>query len=39
MAKAMNLGVKSGRLGYLSGRMSKKYYAVASSPLDNISKF
>ncbi len=39
MALAMNLGVKSGRLAYLSGRMEKKYYASASSPLDQISKF
>eukprot|EP00980_Cylindrotheca_fusiformis_P030309 scaffold24649_cov2193-Cylindrotheca_fusiformis.AAC.13 len=33
MALAMNLGVKAGRLGYLAGRMDKKYYANASSPL------
>jgi thiazole synthase len=39
MAKAMNLGVKAGRLAYLAGRMEKKYYATASSPLDRISKF
>ena len=38
MALAMNLGVKSGRLAYLAGRMEKKYYASASSPLDEISK-
>ena len=38
MAIAMNLGVKAGRLGYLSGRMKKKYYATASSPLQQISK-
>ena len=38
MAYAMNLGVKAGRLGYLSGRMEKKYYANASSPLQQISK-
>ncbi len=38
MALAMNLAVKSGRLAYLAGRMEKKYYASASSPLDNISK-
>ena len=37
MAYAMNLGVKAGRLAYLSGRMDKKYYANASSPLNNIS--
>ena len=38
MAYAMNLGVKAGRLGYLAGRMDKKNYATASSPLDQISK-
>ena len=34
MAYAMNLAVKSGRIGYLAGRMEKKNYANASSPLD-----
>jgi thiazole synthase len=38
MAKAMNLAVQAGRLGYLAGRMEKKYYANASSPQSNISK-
>jgi thiazole synthase len=38
MASAMNLGVKAGRLAYLAGRMEKKYYANASSPLTNISR-
>jgi thiazole synthase len=38
MAKAMNLAVKSGRLAYLAGQMEKKYYANASSPLNQISK-
>lgn len=38
MALAMKLGVKAGRLGYLAGRMNKKYYAQASSPLEQISK-
>jgi len=38
MAYAMNLGVKSGRMGYLAGRMEKKYYATASSPINQISK-
>ena len=37
MAHAMNLGVKAGRLTYLAGRMEKKYYATASSPLNDIS--
>jgi thiazole synthase len=38
MAYAMNLGVQAGRLGYLAGRMDKKNYAIASSPLDQISR-
>jgi thiazole synthase len=36
MASAMNLGVQAGRLAYLAGRMEKKNYATASSPLNNI---
>ena len=38
MAYAMKLGVQAGRLAYLAGRMEKKYYADASSPLEQISK-
>ena len=38
MAESMKLAVQAGRLGYLAGRMEKKYYANASSPLDQISK-
>jgi len=38
MALSMKLGVQAGRLAYLAGRMEKKYYANASSPLDQISK-
>ena len=38
MAYAMNLAIKAGRLAYLAGRMEKKYYADASSPLQQISK-
>ena len=38
MAHAMNLAVKAGRLAYLAGRMEKKSYASASSPLYQISK-
>lgn len=37
MAYAMNLGVKAGRLAYLAGRMDKRDYATASSPLKQIS--
>jgi len=39
MAKAMSLGVQAGRIGYLAGQMKKKDYAIASSPLSQISKF
>jgi len=39
MALAMNLGVQSGRLAYLAGRMEKKYYANPSSPSSQISKY
>ena len=38
MATAMNLAVQAGRLAYLSGRMEKKHYANASSPLEQISR-
>lgn len=34
MARAMRLAVEAGRDAYLSGRMPKKLYASASSPLD-----
>ena len=37
MSQAMDLAVKSGRLGYLAGQMVKKHYASASSPQTNIS--
>jgi thiazole synthase len=33
MAEAMNLGVRAGRLAFLAGRIPKKLYASASSPL------
>lgn len=33
MAEAMNYGVKAGRLAYLAGRIPKKLYAQASSPI------
>jgi thiazole synthase len=38
MALAMNLGVQAGRLAFLAGRMEKKYYANASSPMEQISR-
>jgi thiazole synthase len=34
MARAMRLATESGRLAYLSGRIPKKLYATASSPLE-----
>jgi thiazole synthase len=36
MAKAMKLAVEAGRLAYLAGRMPKKLYASASSPLVGV---
>ena len=33
MAEAMKLAVKAGRLAYLAGRMPRKLYAAASSPV------
>jgi thiazole synthase len=36
MAIAMRLGVDAGRYAYLSGRMEKKLYASASSPLAGV---
>ena len=36
MAEAMRLAVQSGRLAYLSGRIPKKRYASASSPLEGV---
>ncbi|HEX9024514.1 MAG TPA: thiazole synthase [Geobacteraceae bacterium] len=34
MAEAMKLAVRAGRLAYLSGRIPKKLYATASSPIE-----
>ncbi len=36
MALAMKLGVESGRLAYEAGRMPRKLYATASSPLAGV---
>ena len=38
MAEAMNLAVRAGRLAYLSGRMPKRLYASASSPIAGAIK-
>ena len=37
MAQSMALGVKAGRISFLSGRIKKAVYATPSSPQDNIS--
>jgi thiazole synthase len=36
MAEAMKLAVRAGRLAYVSGRIPKKAYATASSPLEGV---
>ncbi|MDH5459049.1 MAG: thiazole synthase, partial [Nitrospinota bacterium] len=36
MAQAMKLAVQSGRLAYEAGRIPKKLYATASSPIDGL---
>lgn len=36
MGKAMKLAIESGRLAYLAGRMERRLYASASSPLDGV---
>lgn len=36
MARAMKLGVEAGRLAYEAGRIPKKLYATASSPLTDL---
>ena len=36
MATAMNLAVRAGRLAYLAGRIPRKLYATASSPVDGL---
>jgi len=36
MADAMREAVTSGRKAYLAGRMPKKLYATASSPLEGV---
>ena len=36
MAEAMRLAVEAGRKAFLAGRVAKKLYATASSPLDGV---
>lgn len=38
MARAMGKAVEAGREAFLAGRMPKKLYATASSPMDGISR-
>ncbi len=39
MARAMKAAVEAGREAYLAGRMPRRLYASASSPLDGIASF
>ena len=39
MARAMRLAVEAGRLAYESGRIPRRLYASASSPLDGLARF
>jgi thiazole synthase len=36
MARAIRMGVEAGRAAYLAGRIERKLYATASSPLDGL---
>jgi thiazole synthase len=36
MAHAMRLAIQAGRLAYLAGRMQRRLYASASSPIDGV---
>ncbi|MBU2785972.1 thiazole synthase, partial [Acidithiobacillus ferriphilus] len=36
MAEAMRLGVEAGRKAFRAGRMTRKLYASASSPVDGL---
>jgi thiazole synthase len=39
MARAMRLAIESGRLAYEAGRIPRRLYASASSPLDGLASF
>lgn len=39
MARAMKLAVEAGRLAYRAGRIGKKLYATASSPLEGVPEW
>jgi thiazole synthase len=36
MAEAMKFAVRAGRLAYLAGRIPRKLYATASSPIEGL---
>jgi thiazole synthase len=36
MARAMKLAVEAGRLAFLAGRIPRRLYASASSPLEGV---
>jgi thiazole synthase len=38
MAEAMRAGVEAGRKAFLAGRMPKKLYAAASSPMSGVMR-
>lgn len=38
MAQAMKLAIEAGRLAYLAGRMTKRLYASASSPVTGVAR-
>jgi thiazole synthase len=37
MAEAMRLGVEAGRKAYLAGRIARKPFASASSPVEGVA--
>jgi thiazole synthase len=39
MAQAMKLAIEAGRLAYEAGRIPRRLYATASSPLDGLANF
>jgi len=39
MAEAMKYAVQAGRMSYLAGRIPKRPYATASSPVDGLIQF
>jgi thiazole synthase len=38
MATAMKLAIQAGRLAYVAGRMPRRLYASASSPVEGVVK-